>query len=263
MHVSSRCSPTLLALACSSPRATLTANFFSSFFEPPANPADDYDPDLSLKPPALPRSYDEMHELAVDGVLSAVSSSNARVEVEFPPIASVNARGDGSAKSDAVIAAANAEFVEKLTARLAADGRSTTVIGCGASTRRALSGAVSLRDAPRVVGADDVAVVVAPADIEQWEAAAALDCACVVVVNGLINNGLHPHAFYYKALTAFSSQTGACVRCFPGAYAIYDVGGEHISQLAVPLARQGRRALPDTKEAQMWLQSQFGARQSS
>ena len=56
----------------------------------------------------------------------------------------------------------------------------------------------------------------------------------------LLNNGLHPHAYYYKPLSAFSAQTGGCVRCYPGAYEIWDVAGTRLDD--VPLLRQGRRA---------------------
>ena len=245
-------------------RAGIPHMFFNIFNQDPTpNPADAYEPDLAAEQLGFPRSFDSIHDAAIQGVCAAFAAGVDVVEVDFPPIAGVNARGDGSAKSEEAIADANAAFVKKCVDSLTAmedngAGR-VAVVGCGSRTTRALgSGAVPLRDGERAAAGSDVAICVAPADVEQWEAAAALGSRCVVIVNGLLNNGRHQHAYYYKPLTAFSAQTGGCVRQYPGPYIIYDVEGNRLDDIDVPLSRQGRRALPDTKQAQMALQNSFG-----
>ena len=74
-----------------------------------------------------------------------------------------------------------------------------------------------------------------------------------------LQNGLLPHAYYYKALTAFSVQTGGIV-AISASYECYDEGQP--PRLGDTVAVQGRRALPDTKEAQMRLQNEYGSRNS-
>lgn len=245
---------------CRAPGAcALFRGLFSS--TPVPNPADAYMPDPSSPPAGLPSSYDDLHAAAVDGVLAAIDAGLKVMEVDFPPIASVNARGDGSAKSDALVAAANADFVSKLALSLNHDSHAVAVIGCGTSSLRALGpDAARLRSGPQAAAGCDVAICVAPADVEQWEAAEALvaQVSNVVIVNGMLNNGRHPHAYYFKPLSAFSAQTGGCVRRYPGAYEVYESGGGQLTEVEVGLVRQGRRALPDTKQAQMVLQNRFG-----
>jgi len=247
-------------LPCRAPAPRL--GLFDLFAVQPS-PADVYQPDLSAASPGLPASYDQMHRAAIEGVKAAINGAGYSVcEVDFPPVPGVNSRGDGSAKSEANVANANAAFVEKLVGELTRSGK-VAVVGCGGACMRALSqlpSAVPLRDGASAAAGCDVAVCVAPADEAQWDAAAALGAGCVVIVNGLLNNGRHPHAYFYKPLTAFSAQTGACVRRWPGPYEIYASDGARLT-LEVPLARQGRRALPDTKEAQMVLQNRFGTAQ--
>lgn len=233
------------AASHSSARSAPPQLFFNNLFSstPQPNPADEYAPDAGAPPVGLPTSYEDLHATAVDGVLAAVAAGVEVCEVDFPPIASVNARGDGSAKSEALVAAANAKFVAKLTDGLKRRAKATvTVIGCGGARAALGAGAVTLRDGAQLAATGDVALVVSPADIEQWEAAAALDC-CVVIVNGLLNNGFAQHAYFYKPLTAFSAQTGGCVRRYPGPYQIYDAtSGKVVDDLEVTLVRQGRRA---------------------
>ena len=48
------------------------------------------------------------------------------------------------------------------------------------------------------------------------------------------------------------------MRQYPGAYECYDARGALVDDVRVPLTSQGGRALPDTKEAQMRLQSLYG-----
>ena len=77
------------------------------------------------------------------------------------------------------------------------------------------------------------------------------------MLNGLLQNGRLPHAYYYKPMTAFSTVTGGVVRRYPGPYTVYDVDGERL-ELELALTTSGQRALPDTKDAQMALQNRFG-----
>ena len=197
---------------------------FGQFFKPPPTPADVYKP-VSCAPARLPQSYDEVHATAIDGVRAALDSNERAVEVEFPPLASANARGDGSAKSERRTHEANAAFVSKLERSLARNGRRVVVVACTGGAASALGPtAVSLRDAPSAATRSSVFVCVAPFSDEQWDAVEALGAAdgTVMVVNGLLSNGRLPHAYYYKPLTAFSTQTGGVVRRYPGPYEVYD-----------------------------------------
>lgn len=232
------------------------ANFFAQFMPPPLpSPADIYDPQPS--PPAgLPASFDDIYKAAIGGVVAALGAERT-VEVDFPPIASLNARGDGSAQSQRLVDDANAAFVEQLQAHLQQSGKQVAVVGCSGGGVQALgSGALALRNAG-ALGADcDVAICVSPMLPEHWAAANALGAAAVVIVNGLLTHGQHPHAYYYRPLTAYSTQTGGVVRRYPGPYECYTVQGELVD-LEIKMARQGNRALPDTKDAQTYLQSTF------
>lgn len=232
------------------------ANFFAQFFPPPApNPADVFNPDPLSTSPGLPLSYKDIYDGAIDGVKAVLSDGRLEaVEVDFPPVANVNARGDGSAKSERLVAEANSNFARQLCSSL---GANAVIVACSGDAARALgSDAITLRDGVDVAGCD-VAICVAPCMDEQWEACMALSVTTVIVVNGLLQNGRLPHAYYYKPLTAFSVQTGGVVRRYPGAYECFDSSGARVD-LEIPLARQGRRALPDTKDAQMLLQNRYG-----
>jgi len=189
--------------------------------------------------------------------------------VDFPPIASINARSDGSAASEQKVHEANARFALQLCGRLAdssvCDGE-PVLVGCSSGARAALGGdALSLRDAKqalKICAGDKVVVVVSPVLDEEWDAATALveppaSAAGLVVVNGQLSNGLLPHAYFYRPMSAFSAVTGGVARLYPGPYECFDASGERV-ELEVPLARQGARALPDTKGAQMALQERFG-----
>ena len=77
--------------------------------------------------------------------------------MDFPPIASINARSDGSAASEQKVHEANARFALQLCGRLAdssvCDGE-PVLVGCSSGARAALGGdALSLRDAKQAHGA--------------------------------------------------------------------------------------------------------------
>ena len=233
-------------------------NFFSQFMpKPQSTPADVYQPDPSAQLPGLPTQTDAIYAAAADGVRNALAAGVRACEVDFPPLMNVNKLNDGSAKSERMVHDANAMAADSLARAL---GGRVSLVGCSGGARAALKATcgtepLSLRDA---IDADAVAIVVQPTSEEQWEAASALECASVVVLNGLLNTGWLPHAYYYKPMTAFSAQTGGVVRQFPGEYVCYRVGGERVDDLDIPLATQGRRALPDTKDCQMRLQNLYG-----
>ena len=236
-------------------------NFFANFMQPQPSPADVYKPDVSFTSAGLPNSYDEMHSAAIAATQAAIADGVSAVEIDFPPIANVNARGDGSAKSERLVLEANVVFMKKLQVGLGGPSN-CLLVGCSGSAVNALSGnAVILREAFSVAADYDVCLVCAPTSEEQWEMACKLGSQCVVVVNGLLQNGLLPHAYYYKALTAFSVQTGGIVRQYPASYECYDVSGSRLD-LEIPLLVHGRRALPDTNAAQMRLQNEYGSRNS-
>lgn len=251
-----------LALAATAPRTSLSPPcrarpraFFGELFKPQSSPADVYQPDPGVLP-GLPADYESMYRAAALGVRSAVDDGVAVVEVDFPPLASVNALNDGSAKSERLVHEANARAAAALRAALG--GMRVVCVGCSGGARSALrdkcGAAQGLRDA---MPADAIAICVQPTSEEQWAAVADLGARGVVVLNGLLNNGWYPHAFYYKPMSAFSTVTGGVVRRYPGPYTCYAVDGQKVD-LEVGLTTQGRRALPDTKTAQMTLQNMYG-----
>ena len=252
----------LVALSAATRAPPPQLNFFEQFMpKPQSTPADVYNPDASAPLPGLPTQYDEIYESAAQGIKAAVADGISVVEVDFPPIANVNRLSDGSAKSEKIVHEANAAAAAALKRSLEGEDMRVAFIGCSGGSRSALKSACgeasSLRDgAP----ADSIALVVQPTAEEQWEAAETLQCRCVVVLNGLLSNGMYSHAYYYKPLTAFSTVTGGVVRRYPGPYTCYSIDGKPVD-LEVGLTTQGRRALPDTKVAQMKLQNEFGSRQ--
>ena len=249
-----------VVLACSPRHTVPRLNFFSQFMpQPQPSPADNYRPDADAQPAGLPKSYNELHNTAIAGVKAAIADGvHSAVEVDFPPIANVNARGDGSAKSERLVLEANVEFVGKLKRALVEAKMKCLVVGCSRGSVAALgSGAVALRDAPAMAPDFDVCVVTTPVAEEQWTSARSLGSGCVVVVNGLLQNGELPHAYFYRPMTAFSAQTGGVCRRYPGRYEVYDINGR-LLDIAINLTVQGKRALPDTKAAQMKLQNEFG-----
>ena len=128
------------------------ANFFSSFMpKPPSSPADVYDPDLTCPPACLPASFEDIVAAASSGVAAALEAGLPAVEVEFPPVASANARGDGSAASERLVHEANAAFAARLAEECGDGGRRrVTTVGCTSGALSALgAGAFSLRDAVR------------------------------------------------------------------------------------------------------------------
>ena len=260
-------SPNAVARRSASPQRVTAAlhrsaspqlNFFANLMKPQPSPADVYNPDPSAKPAGFPRSVKDIYASAANGLKAALADGVAAVEIDFPPIENVNARGDGSAKSERLIHEANAKFIATLKSSVASK---PLIVGCSPGALKALGDdAVSLRDAKAIASEFSVAICVAPSTEEQWAAATALSSQCVCVVNGLLENGLLPHAYYYKPMTAFSAQTGGVVRRYPGAYECYDISGRQLADLEIPMTVQGRRALPDTKLAQLRLQNEYGSR---
>lgn len=177
-------------------------NFFSQFMpKPPDTPANVYSPDPSAELPGLPTSFQAIYAAAATGVRAAIGDGVSACEVDFPPIANVNRLSDGSAKSEALVHAANAEAAQKIQEALS--DLPVALIGCSGGARAALrdvcdgANVYSLRDGAKV-SADSVAICVQPTADEQWLAAEALQCRCVVVLNGLLGQGALPHAYYYK-----------------------------------------------------------------
>ena len=142
--------PTRPSVRCRAP--PVRANFFSNFMpKPQPSPADVYDPDLTCTPACLPASFEDIVAAASSGVAAALEAGLPAVEVEFPPVASANARGDGSAASERLVHDANAAFAARLAKECGGGGRRrVTMVGCTSGALSALgAGAFSLRDAAR------------------------------------------------------------------------------------------------------------------
>ena len=95
--------PTRPSARCRAP--PVRANFFSSFMpKPPSSPADVYDPDLTCPPACLPASFEDIVAAASSGVAAALEAVLPAVEVEFPPVASANARSQPAWRRSAAMA---------------------------------------------------------------------------------------------------------------------------------------------------------------
>ena len=218
-------------------RAPITANFFAQL----------------TAPKGLPKNYAQVYSQAIAGVSAALDKRERGVEVDFPPIEENYGRGDGSASTQRRVDTANNVFVGKLVPALSL-GRKVVVLGGGRSFGgRGIADPAARAEAERA----DVCVVVAPALDGEWRVVEQLVALpggkpAVVVVNGLAQNGILPHAYFYRPMTARSVRTGAVVRRYPGEYEAFNLAGVK-APVAVPLAQQGNRRLPNTGEAQMYL----------
>ena len=72
--------------------------------KPPSSPADVYDPDLTCPPACLPASFEDIVAAASSGVAAALEAVLPAVEVEFPPVASANARSQPAWRRSAAMA---------------------------------------------------------------------------------------------------------------------------------------------------------------
>ena len=218
-------------------RAPITANFFAQL----------------TAPKGLPKNYAQVYSQAIAGVSAALDKRERGVEVDFPPIEENYGRGDGSASTQRRVDTANNVFVGKLVPALSL-GRKVVVLGGGRSFGgRGIADPAARAEAERA----DVCVVVAPALDGEWRVVEQLVALpggkpAVVVVNGLAQNGILPHAYFYRPMTARSVRTGAVVRRYPGEYEAFNLAGVK-APVAVPLAQQGNRRLPNTGAAQMYL----------
>ncbi|CAM9498462.1 unnamed protein product [Chrysoparadoxa australica] len=217
-------------------------------------------------PKGPPKDFKAIHSQAIGAVQAGLSKGLDRLEVEFPPLASLNKMGDGSAKNRGLMLKSNCDFVKKLAGSLALT-RKVWLIACDASGLQelqrlsvtALPGRIevsSLRDADVCRG--DVAVVLAPADVEQWKQAKRLSTeagAKVVICNGLFNAGYSTFetAYYFKPISSW----GYLLRQYPQDWTAYVAGSNAVASCKVEVLQQGSIKRPNLAKVAMLLQSEY------
>uniref|UniRef100_A0A7S1GVZ0 DUF1995 domain-containing protein n=2 Tax=Hemiselmis andersenii TaxID=464988 RepID=A0A7S1GVZ0_HEMAN len=158
------------------------------------------------------------------------------MEVEFPPIPSLNKLSDGSASSQRMVRNANVDFVLKVAEALSGSGWGVWILCGDSSTREEVvkrslppnTQVALLRDGPPPSGPSDVLLVHPPADISQWDYSASLSASSpVVALNGQQHNGHSSFemAYYLKPMTFNSRTCGYLIRSLPGAWTVYDSQG--------------------------------------
>ena len=212
----------------------LKMNIFDFLSPKKAIPGISYSsPSSSQARPRVPQNYDEIHEQSFLGIEAGLRQGLRRMEVEFPPIPQVNRLSDGSASSQAMVRRANVAYAAKAAARLAPPAPARLHLLCGdrATLDELLRAALPktaavglLRDfSPAAAGPGDAALVVTPADAQQWAAAARVgDAAPVAVLNGVFNNGWpgFESAYYLRPMTFNSGVCGYLLRQFPAAWTV-------------------------------------------
>ncbi|CAM9437840.1 unnamed protein product [Laminaria digitata] len=189
------------------------------------------------------------------------------MEVEFPPLASLNKINDGSAKNRRLARANTLNFVKKLVGAVGR-GKKVYIVCCDPSARVDLgqvSGAdvrdLNAKNLPPVK-AGDVQVIVTPADQSQWKLAKKMaETATVVIVNGVFVNGYMPFepVYYFKPISGW----GSVVRQYPGKFTAYLTGSNKVVPCEAGLATQGEIRRPDLRSAANALSAAFREQESA
>lgn len=211
-----------------------------------------------------PANYDAIASQAIAAVQAGLKAGERAMEIEFPPLTSLNKMNDGSAKNNQLAQANNIAVTKKLIAGMGW-GKKVYVVCCDPGTKAALgkapSGAdVRLMDAknlpPAKVG--DVQVVITPADQGQWVLARKMsETAAVVIVNGVFVNGFLPFepVYYFKNISGW----GSVVRQYPGKFTAYLAGSNQVVPCEAGLVTQGQIRRPDLRSAANALSAAFKA----
>ncbi|CAN0184305.1 unnamed protein product [Pylaiella littoralis] len=210
-----------------------------------------------------PANYDAIASQAIAAVQAGLKSGERAMEVEFPPLASLNKINDGSAKNRRLARDNTLAFAKKLVGAVGR-GKKVYVVCCqpgavddfgkgagGAADVRALN-AKNLPPAK----SGDVIVVVTPADQSQWKLARTMaETATVVIVNGVFVNGYMPFepVYYFKPISGW----GSVVRQYPGPFTTYLSPSNKVVPCKAGLVKQGEIRRPDLRSAANALSAAF------
>ncbi|CAM9698182.1 unnamed protein product [Discosporangium mesarthrocarpum] len=211
-----------------------------------------------------PKNYDEISVQAIAAVQAGLRSGVQAMEVEFPPLGSLNKINDGSAKNRDLAQANTVAFTKKLIGGMGW-GKKVWVVCCQPGVKSALtkSGAADVRELSSKnlpqAKKGDVQVVVTPADQGQWRIAAEMSkTATVVIVNGVFMNGFIPFepVYYFKPISGW----GSLVRQYPSPFTAYLAGTNEVVPCSPDLLRAGDVRRPNLANVSAALSKAFNTR---
>ncbi|CAM9209906.1 unnamed protein product [Choristocarpus tenellus] len=186
------------------------------------------------------------------------------MEVEFPPLGSLNKINDGSAKSRQLAQANTVAFTKKLVGGMGW-GKKVYVVCCQPGVRGDLAktGGADVRDldARNLPDAKkgDIQVIVTPADQTQWRLAKQMsETAPVVIVNGVFLNGFVPFepVYYFKPISGW----GSLVRQYPSPFTAYLADSNKVVPCDAELTQQGDLRRPNLAKVSAALSKAFNER---
>jgi len=207
----------------------------------------------------VPSNYDALHQQAISSVKSALKKDKRALEVEFPPLTSLNKLGDGSRKSQQQALQGNADFTRKLCTALSQSKNKVWLVcyelgmkdAVGDYGRNNKVQVLTSRDKldSSQFGSNDVVVAVGPSDESQWLSLARLSKVVPsIVVNGVCNNGyyLFDPCYYFKPI----SGRGYLIKQYPDNFKVYSASSPNKPlDVEVPFLEQGKFKRPDTRVA--------------
>ncbi|CBJ27451.1 conserved unknown protein [Ectocarpus siliculosus] len=216
-----------------------------------------------------PANYDAIAAQAIAAVQAGLKSGEKAMEVEFPPLASLNKINDGSAKNRRLARENTLSFAKKLVGAIGKSKKAYVVCcqpGAKADFGIGVRGAADVRDInaknlpPAKAG--DVVVVVTPADQGQWKLAKKMaETTTVVIVNGVFVNGYVPFepVYYFKPISGW----GSVVRQYPGPFTAYLANSNKVVPCDAGLVKQGDIRRPDLRSAANALSAAFREQQGA
>ena len=209
---------------------------------------------------SIPSSTDNRDKQAIDSTKKAIdkprNSNFPLIELEFPPLQSLNKLGDGSLRSTIEVDDANLKFVSKLVKSLSLDvinpfkssiQKITLVISSSSTNsfrtkaQKIATKGIDVIDSSAVVQEENavgmVYIFISPSSrgdymmAQQLAANNANICkSSVVIVNGFAKgpnsiSGLATMSYYLKPLTYNSQIAGYLIRSYPSLWTVLDSSG--------------------------------------
>ena len=208
---------------------------------------------------SIPSSTDNRDKQAIDSTKKAIdkprNSNFPLIELEFPPLQSLNKLGDGSLRSTIEVDDANLKFVSKLLKSLSLDVinpfkssiQKVTLVISSSSTnsfrtkaQKIATKGIDVIDSSAVVQEENTGMVyifISPSSRGDYMMAQQLATnnanickSSVVIVNGFAKgpnsiSGLATMSYYLKPLTYNSQIAGYLIRSYPSLWTVLDSSG--------------------------------------
>jgi len=213
----------------------------------------------------IPRSYPEIHDRAIHAAKEAFGQQYYAVEIDYPPVPSLNRLNDGSRSSQFLIQKENIAIATKICQQLGVSQVLVYDKEVAYGIRAELHKSRQNMSYPSVflqssrLDANGVTLFVAPSYQEQWEHAvsSASLSSPSIVLNGILNNGfvgLLP-AFYLKPF----SGRGFLFREFPRDWEVWSTRSGSCIQKGVEMISGGNGCLlrPNSTQISELLQVDF------